>query len=146
MDRQGTDMATRREGWYWIGLGVLALGISWNTPGAGPQWMDSISGKVREVAETASDNVTAYMGSVLPAEGSRDLLVGPANRDALVAQANARIACANAALAREQARWNRHEAKKLRAVDRHLRHLRIVGPGRIFVDVPQPVASSEGTL
>ncbi len=52
-------MTSRQQGWYWMGLGVLALGLT-NNPATDPsRWISEISDQAEYVTAAATDEVVA---------------------------------------------------------------------------------------
>lgn len=141
-------MSPQRQGWYWIGLGVLALGINGRVANAPAGWIDSVTAQVTKVAQNASRVTTAYVDEVRYVWYEPKAHVGRVRPEVVVTQAHAQIACANAKLARKQASIARLEAVRMRVIDREMRHITTVCPRqRIAIRIPElPPIMSDGTI
>jgi len=127
-----------QQGWYWIGVGMLALGLTNNLADTRGDWTRDIANKLRNAVEEASGQAVAYWDRTESTWSDRkadmDEFAAP-----VVRVTQARIACANLALARRQAAWARLETARTRMLKQRVRHVTVSCPGQNFViDVPPP--------
>jgi hypothetical protein len=136
-----------QQGWYWIGAGMLALGLTSGTANYPGEWMRGLRDQVVATAERASAETVAHLNLARSAwcerQAPSEIRPGMA-----MARVDARMASLHASLERRQAEVERVQAAKIRMINRQMRAVAVVCPRqKIVVRVPAlPPAPGEGTL
>jgi hypothetical protein len=134
------------KGWYWVAVGVLALGVSNSFVNRHTDWAHGLADRSTQLVGQLSGHADRYavMLETIFARGE----TGLARTQTTVARVQTRVAFVQADMVRRQAdivRLQTEKARMLANVKMH--HVAVVCPQqKVRIDLPQPPAMNDDTI
>jgi hypothetical protein len=136
-----------QQGWYWIGAGMLALGLTSSVTNPRSDWARDVRDRVMNTADRLSAETVTHVDLAKSAWCPRRAHA-EARPEVAMARAEEKIACLDASLARRQAAFDRVEAAKIRILNRRMNAITVLCPRqKVGMRLPAlPALPGEGTL
>ena len=132
--RRSNTMASDKA-WYFVAVGVMALGLGNSLAESHPNWLENVTGRSVAAVDRFSGQAERYLAMAQLMLGQGESGFGRAQ--ATLGSVQARIGVMQANLARRQADMARMESDQARMVAvQQARHIRVACP-RVVVELAQ---------